>query len=192
MAKRDNNDIFQRLRKAGLRKPAARALSELGDGASKRAVRAARAVVTELRSLVDELEQRLPGARSGAAPVASTKRRTATSAPPATTARRTRAPQAASRTKRASAPSRAADAPAKRTTTAKTPRGENKAKILAALSSGPKTASQVAAETGIKTGTASTTLTKMLAAGEVIKAARGYALPQEQHAATARRSSASS
>jgi predicted Rossmann fold nucleotide-binding protein DprA/Smf involved in DNA uptake len=149
MAKRDNKDIFQRLRQVGLRKQAARALSELGDTTSKRAVRAARAVVTELRSLADELEQRLPDATSDPAPVGT----------PA---------------------SRAADVAAKPTTTAKTPRGENKAKILSALSSGPKTASQVAADTGIKTGTASTTLTKMLASGEVIKAARGYALPPAQ------------
>ncbi|MHB8693320.1 MAG: hypothetical protein ACYDHH_18965, partial [Solirubrobacteraceae bacterium] len=134
MAKRDNKDIFQRLRQVGLRKQAARALSELGDTTSKRAVRAARAVVTELRSLADELEQRLPDATSDPAPVgtpaSSTKRSTGTSAPPATTARRRRAPRAASPATPASAPSRAADAAAKPTTTAKTPRGENKAKIL--------------------------------------------------------------
>ena len=35
--------------------------------------------------------------------------------------------------------------------TARAPRGENKQKILAALKSGPKTASEIARETGIKT-----------------------------------------
>jgi hypothetical protein len=38
-------------------------------------------------------------------------------------------------------------------TNARAPRGENKKKILAALNGGPKTASEIANETGIKAGT---------------------------------------
>jgi predicted Rossmann fold nucleotide-binding protein DprA/Smf involved in DNA uptake len=62
--------------------------------------------------------------------------------------------------------------------TARAPRGQNKAKIMQSLNSGPKTASQVAKQTGISTGTASATLTKMAKAGEIVKADRGYALPE--------------
>jgi predicted Rossmann fold nucleotide-binding protein DprA/Smf involved in DNA uptake len=57
-------------------------------------------------------------------------------------------------------------------------RGENKKKILAALEGGPKTASEIANETGIKVGTIGASLTKLAKAGEVVKADRGYALPK--------------
>ena len=66
-----------------------------------------------------------------------------------------------------------------RSTTARAPRGENKKKILAALDGGPKTASQIANETGIKAGTISASLSKLAKAGEVVKADRGYALPSK-------------
>ena len=59
MAKHDR-DLFDRLRQAGLRKQVAKTLSEIGEGASKKAQRAAHAAVGELRSLADELERRLP------------------------------------------------------------------------------------------------------------------------------------
>ena len=62
-------------------------------------------------------------------------------------------------------------------TNARAPRGENKKKILAALKSGPKTASEIATETGIKASTVSASLSKLAKTGEVVKAARGYALP---------------
>ena len=62
-------------------------------------------------------------------------------------------------------------------TNARAPRGENKKKILAALKGGPKTASEIANETGIKAGTVGASLTKLAKAGEVVKADRGYALP---------------
>lgn len=55
-------------------------------------------------------------------------------------------------------------------------RGENRAKILAALRSGPKTAGEVEEATGISARTAASTLTTMKRAGLVRKAARGYAL----------------
>jgi CRP-like cAMP-binding protein len=85
-----------------------------------------------------------------------------------------------------------ATAPAKRPTAAKrpsaatrataparTPRGQNKAKILQALKGRPPmTASEVAEVTGIPTATVSTTLTKMAKTGELVKAERGYTLPR--------------
>lgn len=39
------------------------------------------------------------------------------------------------------------------------------------------TASEISKQTGIATGTASTMLTKMAKAGEIVKAERGYATP---------------
>ena len=63
-------------------------------------------------------------------------------------------------------------------TTARAPRGENKTKILAALKDGPKTASEIANETGIKASTVSASLSKLAKTGEVVKADRGYALPK--------------
>jgi predicted Rossmann fold nucleotide-binding protein DprA/Smf involved in DNA uptake len=63
-------------------------------------------------------------------------------------------------------------------TTGRAPRGENKKKILAALKPGPKTASEIANETGIKASTVSASLSKLAKAGEVVKADRGYALPE--------------
>jgi CRP-like cAMP-binding protein len=62
-------------------------------------------------------------------------------------------------------------------TTARAPRGQNKAKVLEALTDGPMTASEVAKATGIATGTVSTLLTKLSKSGEVVKAERGYRLP---------------
>ncbi|HEY2653242.1 MAG TPA: ArsR family transcriptional regulator [Solirubrobacteraceae bacterium] len=70
------------------------------------------------------------------------------------------------------------DTPAARSTNARAPRGENKKKILAVLNDGPKTASEIANETGIKAGTVGTSLSKLAKAGEVVKADRGYALPK--------------
>jgi predicted Rossmann fold nucleotide-binding protein DprA/Smf involved in DNA uptake len=61
---------------------------------------------------------------------------------------------------------------------ARAPRGENKKKILAALEGGPKTASEIATETGVKAGTVSASLSKLAKAGEVVKADRGYRLPK--------------
>jgi predicted Rossmann fold nucleotide-binding protein DprA/Smf involved in DNA uptake len=70
------------------------------------------------------------------------------------------------------------DASSARSTNARAPRGENKKKILAALRDGPKTASEIATDTGIKAGTVSASLSKLAKAGEVVKADRGYALPK--------------
>ena len=73
--------------------------------------------------------------------------------------------RAARRVKLARSPSRA-------------PRGQNKARVLDALTNGPMTASEIAKATGIGTGTASTMLSKMAKSGELAKAERGYQLPQ--------------
>ena len=78
---------------------------------------------------------------------------------------------------RATAPAPKDTSPA-RSTNARAPRGENKQKILVALKDGPKTASEIAAETGIKAGTVGASLSKLAKAGEVVKADRGYALPK--------------
>ena len=62
---------------------------------------------------------------------------------------------------------------------ARTPRGQNKAKILETLKRrGPMTASEIAKATGIPRATVSTSLTKMARTGELAKAERGYTLPQ--------------
>jgi predicted Rossmann fold nucleotide-binding protein DprA/Smf involved in DNA uptake len=80
-------------------------------------------------------------------------------------------------TQRTTAPAPKDISPA-RSTSARAPRGENKKKILAALEGGPKTASDIANETGIKSGTVGASLSKLARAGEVVKADRGYALPK--------------
>jgi hypothetical protein len=61
MAKKDT-DLFDRLRQAGLRKRAATALSQVSEGAGKKAQQTARAAVKELRAVADEIEGRLPAA----------------------------------------------------------------------------------------------------------------------------------
>jgi len=167
MPKRDT-DLFDRLRRAGVRKQVAKTLSELGDDAGKQATRAGHAAVAELRALADEIAKRLPGA---------------TPNPPAI--KKTSTPAATSGTRRRSTATRQPTPARKRQPSARptlgptrAPRGANKAKILASLGAGPLTPSQIAAATGIGTGTVSATLTKMTRAGEVTKGARGYALPE--------------
>jgi DNA invertase Pin-like site-specific DNA recombinase len=115
------------------------------------------------RKLTDELERlrgaltRLEGeARSR---VSGGRRKRRPAAKPAGRATRTRAG------KPASAPARA-------------PRGQNKARVLDALKDGPMTASEIAKVTGIGTGTVSTMLSKMAKSGELVKAERGYKLPE--------------
>jgi DNA-binding transcriptional ArsR family regulator len=79
-------------------------------------------------------------------------------------------------TKRSSAAKGSAASSPKRAA-ASAPRGQTRARILEALKDGPKTAGDIAEATGIGRGTASTTLTKLAKSGEVIKAERGYKLP---------------
>ncbi|MFZ0977701.1 MAG: ArsR family transcriptional regulator [Solirubrobacteraceae bacterium] len=80
-------------------------------------------------------------------------------------------------TQRTTAPAPKDASPA-RNTNARAPRGENKRKILAALEGGPKTASEIATETGVKASTVGASLSKLAKAGEVVKAERGYRLPK--------------
>jgi CRP-like cAMP-binding protein len=58
------------------------------------------------------------------------------------------------------------------------PRGQTRAKVLEALKDGPKTAGDIATMTGVLRGSASTTLSKLAKSGEVVKAERGYKLPE--------------
>jgi DNA-binding transcriptional ArsR family regulator len=95
------------------------------------------------------------------------------------------------RGRRAPAPSTPASTPAaaKQTATAKpaagtrrrgsaAPRGQTRARILEALKDGPRTAGEIAQATGIPRGSASTTLSKLARSGDVVKAQRGYKLPE--------------
>jgi predicted Rossmann fold nucleotide-binding protein DprA/Smf involved in DNA uptake len=199
MAKNDS-DLFDRLRHAGVRKQVAKTLSGIGEGASKKTVSAAHSTVAELRSLADDIERRLPGAsrptRARSAPTTRARSTPATRAP-GTSARRTttrsatrsrpatrsnaaggNAGRSAARPARQRGGARTSkSAGAARTNDARAPRGQNKAKILASLKTGPKTASEIAKETGIGTGTVGSTLSKMATAGDVVKAERGYGLP---------------
>jgi hypothetical protein len=199
MAKKDN-DLFDRLRDAGLRKQVAKRLSALSDDASSKASRAARSTAGEFRAIADEIERRLPR-RASATRKASSRTRKAssstrkassrTSTRKASTGTRSRAAStrasrstaATATTSRPAAASAPKRAPARRRTTAsaasgaRAPRGQNKAKILQSLKAGPKTASEIAKETGIGAGTVGSTLSKMAISGEVKKAQRGYGLP---------------
>jgi DNA-binding transcriptional ArsR family regulator len=66
----------------------------------------------------------------------------------------------------------------RRRAAAAAPRGQTRAKVLEALKDGPKTAGEIAEATGVPRGSASTTLSKLAKSGEVVKAERGYKLPQ--------------
>jgi predicted Rossmann fold nucleotide-binding protein DprA/Smf involved in DNA uptake len=57
---------------------------------------------------------------------------------------------------------------------ARAPRGQNRRAILEAIKDEPKTAGDVAKETGIGRPTVSTTLTKLVSDGVAVKANRGY------------------
>jgi len=192
MAKNDS-DLFDRLRQAGLRKQVAKTLSGIGQDASNKALRAARSAVGELRSLADELERRLPSATPDASAAGQTVRRTtARSRAAKSRASRSRATSAdasrraqrpASQRKRGASRPKTAAAP--KASGARAPRGPNEAKILASLTDGPKTASEIAKETGLDTRTVGSTLSKLATAGEVVKAARGYGLPAASKGAAA-------
>jgi hypothetical protein len=174
MAKNDS-DLFDRLRRAGVRKQVARTLSGIGEGANKNVVRAARRAVGELRSLAAEIERRLPNAEldASAAGKAATPRASRSRAAGADAVRRgqrpVRQPKSVAAQTRKTAPAASG---------ARAPRGQNKAKILASLKAGPKTASEIAKETGIGTATVGSTLSKLATVGEVVKAERGYQLPE--------------
>jgi CRP-like cAMP-binding protein len=70
-----------------------------------------------------------------------------------------------------------ATATRRRPTGTAAPRGQTRARVLEALKDGPKTAGDIAQATGIPRGSASTTLNKLAKSGDVVKAERGYKLP---------------
>ena len=198
-----DDDLFTRLRRAGVRKPVAKTLSRLTEDASKKAIDAGLLAVAELRALADEIEKRLPAPEAATIAPSQSAPVTSASAPAKPRAARASAP-AKPRATRASAPkksgspsrpttsrsratasrsgstpsrSRASASRSSAASTSVAPRGENKEKILAALKSGPQTASEVGQSTGIATATVSAALTRLSKSGEVTKATRGYALP---------------
>jgi hypothetical protein len=114
-----------------------------------------------LARLEGEVRSRVSVGRRGGRPASAPK----SPAAPKSTA----APKSAAARRAAAKPKSAA---------ARAPRGQNKAKILEALKDGPMTASEISKQTGIGAGSASTMLTKMAKAGEIVKAERGYALTQ--------------
>ena len=69
---------------------------------------------------------------------------------------------------------RASTGSSARRTRPRAPRGRTREAILEAIKSEPKTAGQIARETGLNRGTISTTLTKLTKEGAAIKAERGY------------------
>ena len=123
------------------------------------------------RDLSDELERLRDalGRLEGGVEARVRGRRTPAKASSQTTTAAAKSAPAAKRSAAASGPKRAATS---------APRGQTRAMILDALKDGPKTAGEVAAATGIGRGTASTTLTKLAKSGEVVKAERGYKLPE--------------
>jgi hypothetical protein len=96
MAKSSNQDIFDRLRKSGLRKRLARTVADASHTADRGMPAPARKALDDLRSLVGELEHRLSGnpadrRKAGAAKGARTRR--------AKAAKRSQAARKASRTR---------------------------------------------------------------------------------------------
>jgi CRP-like cAMP-binding protein len=113
--------------------------------------------LNELLSEAERLRRALAALdpRGGSSPPSPRASRRARPAP--TRQRRTQAP----RTRRRTAP------------------GATKARVLGALTDGKAmTAGEVATATGLARGTVSTTLSKLAKSGEVVKAERGYRLPQ--------------
>jgi DNA-binding transcriptional ArsR family regulator len=103
---------------------------------------------------------------------------------PARRAARAASPRASTRT---NSSTRASSRPAAaRGSNSRTAPGATKNSVLAALEKGgAMTAGEVATATGLGRGTVSTTLSKLAKSGVVVKADRGYKLPDGATAATA-------
>jgi CRP-like cAMP-binding protein len=122
-----------------------------------------------LGRLEDGVSTRVRGRRTPAKASAQRSPAAVKSSPAAKSTPAAKSSAAATRSAAASRPRRAA---------ASAPRGQTRATILDSLKDGPKTAGEIAAATGIGRGSASTTLTKLAKSGEVVKAERGYRLPE--------------
>jgi hypothetical protein len=139
-----NDDLFQRLRRAGIRKPVAKALSELTEDAGKKAIAAGHRAVAELRALADELEKRLPpavlapgaGAAPSASPAAPSAATLQATTPPTRKATATSTPRARKATATPTARTRKATAtPTARTDKATAPSTSRTGKAAAAPAS---------------------------------------------------------
>ncbi|HWF52892.1 MAG TPA: winged helix-turn-helix domain-containing protein [Solirubrobacteraceae bacterium] len=102
-------------------------------------------------------------------------------------ARRTTGSASPRASTRSAASTRASARPASsRGSNSRTAPGATKTSVLAALEKGgAMTAGEVATATGLGRGTVSTTLSKLAKSGVVVKADRGYKLPDGATAATA-------
>ena len=127
------------------------------------------------RDLSDELERLRDalGRLEGGVAARVRGRRTPKASSSSTTTAAKRSPAA----KKSPPAKRSGTASRPRRAGASAPRGQTRAKVLEALKDGPKTAGEIAAATGIGRGSASTTLTKLAKSGAVVKAERGYKLP---------------
>lgn len=115
----------------------------------------------KLRDALAALDPREQGAKAPR----STTRRTSPSTSPRASATTT-------------AGARASSPPASSTSNARTAPGATKNAVLEALQKGgAMTAGEVASATGLGRGTVSTTLSKLAKSGVVVKADRGYKLP---------------
>ncbi len=125
-----------------------------------------------IRDAVDAWKRRLAELEEQIAPLADEAEQLRTAITrldaiePGGSGRRARATNAG----RSAAPRRSAA----RTSTGRAPRGQNRRLILEAIKDEPKTAGDVAKETGIGRPTVSTTLTKLVSDGAAVKAKRGY------------------
>ena len=76
MARGKSDDLFETLRARGLRTRVARTVTDAvgaGKGAGGRGTKAAQGVITDLRSLADEIEDRLTGGKRGKRKAAAQK-----------------------------------------------------------------------------------------------------------------------
>jgi DNA-binding transcriptional ArsR family regulator len=120
---------------------------------------------------LDPREQKSDGRRAQRAPA---RRATRTASPRASTTRSTTATRASSRPA------------ASKGSNSRTAPGATKNAVLASLEKGgAMTAGEVATATGLGRGTVSTTLSKLAKSGVVVKADRGYKLPDGAKAAAA-------
>jgi hypothetical protein len=135
--------------------------------------------LAEIQAEERQLRQVLGALETGTASAAAGAARRASRALPRRGADKPAAPATAA----SAAPAAAAAKPAstrRRGGSGRGGSGETKSRVLQALADGTaKTASEVAAASGLGRGSVSTTLSKLAKAGELIKADRGYQLNKD-------------